>query len=157
MEKANRILNNSLYRKWLDKNNKCEENRMFCKHNIEHFLDMARISYILCLEKRVIINKDIIYSVALLHDIGRWKEYEEGISHEIASYELSKEILKQCEFTDEEKKIILSGILNHRNKNAIGIDKIFYESDKLSRSCFKCDTEKQCKWAKEKKNMIIKY
>ncbi|MPQ44117.1 HD domain-containing protein [Clostridium tarantellae] len=157
MKKVNNIVNNFLYKEYLKKNNEYEFNREFCKHNMEHFLNMARISYIICLEKNIPIDKEIIYAIALLHDIGRWKEYKEGIPHEKASYELSGDILVQCGFNSNDITIIKDAILNHRNKYAKGINKIFYESDKLSRSCFICKSENKCKWSKEKKNMLIKY
>lgn len=101
------------------------------------------------------ISKEIIYSTALLHDIGRWIEYEGGESHEKASYKLSGEILNQCGFNDKEKEIILDGILNHRNNNSEGFNKVMYLADKKSRACFLCNAEKLCKWSKEKKNLDI--
>lgn len=101
------------------------------------------------------ISKEIIYAIGLLHDIGRWVEYEGGEKHNKASYKLSLDILKECDFNKEEIEIILSGILNHRNSEAEGLDKIIYLADKKSRSCFLCNAEKLCKWSKEKKNLDI--
>ena len=49
---------------------------------------------------------------------------------------MSLDILKECDFNKEEIEIILSGILNHRNSEAKGLDKIIYLADKKSRSCF---------------------
>lgn len=155
MERVNNILNNSKYKEYLNKNTYCEKDRIFCKHNLEHFLDVARIARIMVLEENLNISKEIIYSTALLHDIGRWIEYEGGESHEKASYKLSGEILNQCGFNDKEKEIILDGILNHRNNNSEGFNKVMYLADKKSRACFLCNAEKLCKWSKEKKNLDI--
>ncbi|WP_300350430.1 HD domain-containing protein [Clostridium sp.] len=155
MERVNKIFNNSKYKYYLSKNNYCERERIFCKHNLEHFLDVARIAYIMSLEENLNIPKEIIYATSLLHDIGRWVEYEEGESHEKASYRLSKEILDECGFNYKEKEFILGGISNHRNKNSSGFNKIMYLADKKSRACFLCEAEKLCKWSKEKKNLEI--
>lgn len=157
MERVNLILNNNKYIEYLNKNIQYEMDRKFCKHNMEHFLNMGRIAYILCLEQEISINKDIIYAVALLHDIGRWVQYDNGTPHEKASSEISKDILKESKFLDSEIDIILKGILNHRNKNAIGLNEIFYKADKLSRGCFSCPASSECNWSSEKKNLNILY
>ncbi|WP_415298355.1 HD domain-containing protein [Clostridium perfringens] len=155
MERINKILNNSKYKDYLNKNSFCEKDRIFCKHNLEHFLDVSRIAYIMVLEENMNVTKEIIYAIGLLHDIGRWVEYEGGEKHNKASYKLSLDILKECDFNKEEIEIILSGILNHRNSEAEGLDKIIYLADKKSRSCFLCNAEKLCKWSNEKKNLDI--
>lgn len=155
MERVNKIFNNDKYKAYLNKNSFYEKDRIFCKHNLEHFLDVSRIAYIMALEENIDVSKEIIYAIGLLHDIGRWVEYEGGEKHNEASYKLSLYILKECDFNENEIKIILSGILNHRNKEAKGLDKIIYLADKRSRSCFLCKAEKLCKWDKEKKNLNI--
>ena len=50
MERINRILINDLYREYLQKNNEAETGRPFCRHDLGHFLDVARIAMILDLE-----------------------------------------------------------------------------------------------------------
>lgn len=155
MKRVNCILNNHKYKDYINKNSICEEERIFCKHNLEHFLDVSRIAYIMALEEGVDASKEIIYAIGLLHDIGRWVEYQGGESHEKASFRLSEEILDECGFNNEEKEIILQGILNHRNKEATGLNKIIYLADKRSRACFLCKAESLCKWSKEKKNLNI--
>ena len=51
MKKVDEILNNSLYKESLEKLLKYEEKREFCRHDLKHFIDMARIAYIMVLEK----------------------------------------------------------------------------------------------------------
>ena len=157
MERVNKIINHPKYKKYLSKIEYHEQNREFCRHNMEHFMDVARICYIMCLEENLQVNKEVIYGVALLHDIGRWVQYEDSTPHEKASYDLSGEILRACNFNESEINTILQGILNHRNKNAESFNKKVYDADKLSRGCFLCKVEKQCNWAKEKKNLNIIY
>ena len=157
MKKVNDILNNTLYKENLEKLLKYEEKREFCRHELKHFIDMARIAYIMVLEKGLPYAKELIYAIGLLHDIGRVKQYEEGIPHHIASVELSKEILKKIDFTEEEKNIIIKSIQNHRKEADDELSLIIYRSDKLSRECFNCKAINDCYWSDEKKNLKINY
>lgn len=157
MKRVNDILNNELYKEYLHRLKKYEENREFCKHDMDHFLDMARIAYIIVLEEGINVSKEIIYSIGLLHDIGRVLEYESGIPHHEASVIISKEILKDIDFSYEEKESILKAIENHRDEDNEQLSSIIYTSDKLSRNCLECKAIKDCYWSDEKKNLIIKY
>ena len=146
-----------MYTESLEKLKKYEENREFCNHTIEHFIDVARIAYIMVLEEDLKVSKEVIYAIGLLHDIGRVKQYEEGIHHDIASVDMSREILKETSFTEEEVKIILNGIANHRKESDNKLEEIIYRADKLSRQCFSCKAENECYWSKDKKNFKITY
>ena len=157
MENINIILNNKEYKQALEKLSEYEKNREFCNHTIEHFIDVSRIAYIMVLEEKLSVSKEVIYAIGLLHDIGRVKQYEEGIHHDIASVEMSKEILKETSFTDKEINIILNGIANHRKESDNKVEEIIYKADKLSRQCFNCKAEKECYWSSEKKNFKITY
>lgn len=157
MNRVDKIFRDSLYRKVLEEIQECEKDRVFCKHNLEHFINMARIAYIKVLEEGLDVKKDIVYAIGLLHDIGRAKEYKENIPHNIAGVEIAKEILKGKDFSEDEIEIILSGIFHHRKGSEDPLGKIVYDSDKTSRECFSCKAEKECKWNKEKKNLTIKY
>lgn len=155
MDRVNKILSNEKYNALLKRLNKLEENRVFCKHNIEHFLDLARIAYIKVLEEKLDYKKEVIYAVALLHDIGRVYEYENGTAHDKASANIAKEILKEIDFSFEEKELIIECIEGHRNEGYSKLSKIISESDKLSRKCFICTSEKDCYWDEDKKNILI--
>lgn len=158
MKKVNEILSNKKYINYVNEIEEFEKDRKYCRHNMGHFLDMARIAYILVLEQGLDYSKEVIYGIGLLHDIGRAEEYKNNINHDQAGVAIAGEILKETSYTDYEKKIILNAIANHGEKNSE--DKfmnIIYRSDKLSRNCFECDAEKDCYWSKEKKNFEIRY
>lgn len=159
MQRVNCILENKKFKEYVRKNKEYEISRKFCYHDMQHFLDVARIAYIKVLENNLKIEKDIVYATALLHDIGRGLEYETGISHEKAGVELGSEILIECGYEKQEIGCILKAIGNHRNSNNLknSLSEILYSSDKLSRCCFNCDAYKECKWSNEKKNSTIKY
>lgn len=157
MNNIDAIMNNKLYREALEKLSEYERDREFCNHTIEHFIDVSRIAYIMALEENLGVSKEVIYAIGLLHDIGRVRQYEEGIHHDIASVEMSREILKETNFTEDEVNIILNGIANHRKESDNKLEEIIYKADKLSRQCFNCKAEKECYWSSEKKNFKITY
>lgn len=160
MNRVNLILENSKYQEYIDKIKQAEEDRIFCLHNMSHFMDVARIAYSINLEEGLGLSKEWIYATALLHDIGRFKQYEEGTPHELASAELAPEILAETGFEEQEQEEILKAIREHRNKEIAkekSLAGIIYRADKLSRPCFACEAEKQCDWKKSKKNMKIIY
>ena len=157
MNNIDAIMNNKLYREALEKLSEYERDREFCNHTIEHFIDVARIAYIMVLEENIEISKEVIYAIGLLHDIGRVKQYEDGTNHDLASVEMSKEILSETKFDKEEVNIILNGMANHRSKSDNKLEEIIYRADKLSRQCFNCKDEKECYWSKEKKKFKVAY
>ena len=60
MENINKIINNNLYKESLENLKKYEEDRKFCNHTIEHFIDVARIASILVLEENINVSKEVI-------------------------------------------------------------------------------------------------
>lgn len=159
-KRINKILNNNTYKECIEKISKLESERKFCKHDIIHFLNTARIGYILNLERNLNISKDMIYGAALLHDIGKFCQYENNIPHEIASVNLCSDILEKADFNQEEIDLIKRAILSHRDdsiKNNDDLLGILYRADKLSRECYCCEESFLCNWPDEKKNIQIIY
>ena len=158
MDRINRILNHDLFIEHMARNEEAEADRRFCRHNMGHFLDVARIAMIFNLQEGLGIEKEIIYASALLHDIGRHIQYEDGTPHEEASAAIAPDILKDCGFGEKETHVILSAIRTHRKKEIAGeasINGILYRADKASRACFACKAEADCDWKKEKKNLYL--
>jgi len=157
--KVDMIIENNSFRYNLRKIEELEKNRKYCKHDMQHFLDVARIMYIISLENDFNISKHIIYTTALLHDIGRGEQYENGIAHNIASVQIAKKILHQCEYGDKEIDEILEAIGNHRSdtENSNSLSNLLYKCDKLSRDCVHCQASAGCKWPLDKRNLRIKY
>lgn len=146
MERINCILKDKEFNMYLKNNEELEENRIFCHHDITHFLDVCRVATIINLERGLNIDKELIYATGLLHDIGRWVEYKTGKDHAILSADLSREILKRCGFTKGEIEKIDLAIRSHRNKeHSTDLSNILYEADKLSRPCVSCKSKDKCK------------
>ena len=80
-------------------------------------------------------NLRIIGAAALLHDIGRSKENETGVSHAILSGEMSREILQKTGYTETEVEQIVEAIRTHRFSEHLTPSslegKILSDADKL--------------------------
>ena len=162
MPRLNAVWNHPLYQKYYRENEKIEHDREFCCHQITHLLDVARIAYIKNLEAGLGIDKELIYTAAILHDIGKALQYTDKIPHEIAGEKIAGEILDTLSendaFSETERAWILEAVRGHRRKcNGMSeVARLFYECDKRSRNCFACPVKEQCNWSEEEKNMEIK-
>lgn len=156
------IQNHPLYIAFAEKLKELEKDRIFCRHQTDHLLDVARITYILNLERNLGLSRDLIYGAALLHDIGKSRQYEEGSPHETAGEALAAQILadmpKDIAYTEEEQRQILTAIRGHRRlrEDAELLEALLYQGDKMSRACFACPAQSKCNWSIEKKNMEIR-
>ena len=162
MKRVNAILAHPLYRECYTRLEELEKDRIFCRHQMTHLLDVARIAYISNMEQGLGIEKEVIYAAALLHDIGKYVQYEDGTPHEQSGEKIASEILgslsEKDAFSDEENRMILTAIRGHRRlrEDADVLEKLLYTSDKASRMCFACPAEGECDWSTEKKNMELK-
>lgn len=153
MQRIQRILDDSEYCNHLQRISFLEAERRFCRHDMQHFLDTARIAYILFLENHLTGShsnsqglRALIYAAGLLHDIGRWVEYEQGEDHAQASAQLAVSILQRAGFTHEEQMIICQAIQEHRGgpRDRSFLGQFLYKADKLARPCLTCLAQKEC-------------
>lgn len=162
MEYVARLLHQEQYRETVKKIARLEADRIYCRHNMEHFMDVARLAQIRNLKEQLGLDEEMIYLYALLHDIGRMKEYEQGISHAAASAEFAGEIFATIDYPKEKGDIICRAILAHRRENCGELhgEKLWQKAftqlmkwaDKASRMCFACEAADSCKWSEEEKN-----
>jgi uncharacterized protein len=146
MERINKILRDSEYLEHLSRIKLLEKDRKFCKHNMNHFLDVCRIAWILNLEQDLGLDKEVIYAAGLLHDIGKWQQYETGEDHAAVSEHLCGGILVRCGFHEKEIKMIKEAIRKHRKEvEGSDLSRIIYKADKLSRNCLFCKAIDECK------------
>lgn len=156
MNKYNRIILDKEYIEALRKLEDKERERIYCRHGIEHCLDVARIAYILSLERGLNLDKDEVYAASLLHDIGRVKE---GADHDKHSADMAEPVLRRSGYTKEEAENIINAVRGHREieKASEPLTEVIAEADKLSRQCWCCNASESCYWKEEKKNNCIKY
>lgn len=160
MERIDKILKHDLFLYHLHENQKAEVGRRFGHHDLTHFLDVARIGEIINLERKLGIDREWVYAAALLHDMGRHVQYEDGTPHELASAEIAPEILRDCGFEDSETDVIIDAIKSHRDASVSAEDNlrgVLYRADKASRLCFACDVAQECNRSDDKRNFTIRY
>jgi uncharacterized protein len=157
MERYQRVANHKKLQIYMEKTAKAEKERIFCRHDWDHLLAVARIAYIIALEEQLDLSNDIIYATALLHDIGKEAQYSRGIPHEIEGALLAEGILRDCGYAEDEISLITDAILHHRvyKEENTQFQKLFYRADKLSRPCKGCRAANQCNWPDEKKNLGV--
>lgn len=158
MERIDKIIGHSMFLEHLHQNMEWETDRHFCRHDLAHFLDVARIGRIMNLEGQLGIEEEILYAAALLHDIGKHLQYSHHIPHEKASAELAPPILRDCGFDAEETAMIVEAILSHRDSSAVSDENlrgVLYRADKASRPCFCCPVKADCNWKEGQKNNQI--
>lgn len=160
MNKINAILSNKLYIQCMRDISIQERDRKYCCHGIEHSLDVARIAYIITLERGLSFSKELIYAMALLHDIGRCEEYSDKVPHAQAGAKLAETILEECDFSKEDTELICRAVLTHKNKSERddeSLDSLLVYADRISRNCFACSSYDGCYWNEELKNKNITY
>ena len=158
MERVNRILAHPAYREAIRKNEEAEKERRYCHHDMAHFLDVARIAMLLMAREQLAVPEELVYAAALVHDMGRYRQYEDGTPHEQASAGLAENLLRECGFDSKETDEIIEAVRSHRNAAAGGeanLRGLLYRADKLSRACFACPVQQECNWSAEKKNMRL--
>lgn len=157
MDRLDNLLSLPLYQKYLKKNRDKEKKRKFCVHDWQHFLDVARLTYILILEgpeRDLLIEelgslakvKEIVYTAALCHDIGKWQQYDTGEDHALVSSRLARDLLVETDFSSTEIAIICQAIEEHRTasnpQTKLGV--YLKKADKLARLCYLCKAKGEC-------------
>jgi uncharacterized protein len=150
VSRIERIQSNPSYLEYLRQNESAEKGRIFCHHNFDHLLAVARLTYLFLLEDgNPHITREMAYAAALLHDIGRWQEYSTGIDHGLASADLAGPILDAAGFDRGEAALITKAIRQHRLAETTAVhrsplSKALKKADRYARLCFNCEARDQC-------------
>ena len=158
MERVDAILCHQAFTAALAELHAQERERIFCRHGLEHLLDVARLMYIYDREAELGIAQETLYAAALLHDIGRTVQYRDGTPHDEAGVRLARPILEDCGFTEQEIMEILTAIGGHRAPGVTApLGRLLYRADKKSRPCYACPAVGECNWPEEKKNHSLEF
>lgn len=160
MERIRKLWLHPLYQNQITFLQKAEKDRIFCRHTLEHFLDVARLMYIYNLEENAGLGKELIYAAALLHDIGRCEQIIHDTPHHEAGVQAAGKILPECGFNPEEIQKIQHAISEHRLAGQTESDPLaryLYQADKQSRNCFCCPAAEDCNWPDSERNRSIQY
>ena len=150
MDRVNAILASSEYRNALEKIEARELDRIYCHHDIEHLLAVARLMYIDVLESGENIDRELVYAIALLHDIGRSVSDED---HEVQSANIAVHIMEICGYNAREIDMAREAILAHREGSQDTLGALLYRADKMSRNCEYCKAKDSCKWLVKNKGV----
>ena len=159
MRRVDAILRHPLFEGTLRLLDELEAERTFCRHDLTHLMDVARLMWIDVLEKGLALDRETVYAAALLHDLGRADQIQRGIPHEQASAFLAEKILPDAGFTVEETKAVIAAIRCHRGSAPADaraqLGEMLYRADKACRLCWRCDARDACNWPEERKNAGI--
>ena len=159
MRRVNAILRHPLFEEKLHLLDELEAERAFCRHDLTHLLDVARLMWIDVLENGLELGREVVYAAALLHDLGRAEQMQSGIPHEQASAFLAERILSDAGFDAEEIAAVIAAIRCHRGSAPADaremLGEILYRADKASRACWRCGAREACNWPEERKNAGI--
>lgn len=159
MERIDAIVRDPLFRDCVEKIREAEKDREFCKHGMQHYVDVARITYILFLESGNLPSfiadnrlggraeaKEVIYAAGILHDIGRWKEYETGEDHAHVGSIIAAEILQRNGFSPVETGLVTRAISEHREQSTqmTQLGELLHRADNLARACHECNAQDRC-------------
>lgn len=107
MKFTEKLLKNPQFQEIQKNISEWEQDRIYCRHELSHALDVCRMAWIMFLEhahqnqEKVQLTeeiKDRIYVAGLLHDIGRACQYETGEHHSDAGARIAGEILRQLDY-----------------------------------------------------------
>ena len=128
------------------------------KDNFDHTLQVLDNVAELEMESRPEPNVWLRWA-ALLHDVGKARQYETGDPHEVVGAQIAWQILQDVEgFSELEKNVIVSAVGQHRHYSdaATPLGRILYIADKASRPCWRCDARDRCSWPEEKMNLDLR-
>lgn len=156
MKRVNAILRHPLFAETLRLLDELEAERIFCRHDLTHLLDVARLMWIDVLEQGLALDRETVYAAALLHDLGRAEQIQNGVPHEQASAFLAEIILPDAGFDPDEVAMVIAAIRGHRGSAPADaremLGEILYRADKACRLCWRCDARAACNWPEERKN-----
>ena len=165
LPRAAAVLRDSRFAASIDAVERSERARVWCRHGLDHLLDVARLAHISNLESGCGIPRDVVYAAALLHDIGRSVQYATGEDHDAAGARIAGEILGTVDadyrFSAEERAAIVAAVAGHRGldgSSETGLDalpRLIAVADKASRPCYACGARTSCYWPEEKKNLEL--
>lgn len=153
MDKIQGILNHPIFEGSLKKIEQLEVDRKYCKHDMKHFTTVAKIMQKINEQEKLAYSVEQIYGAALLHDLGKFIQYETGEAHQYAGLRIAEIIMSDVGYDEADITLIIKGISEHSGWNQrSGFSELLRRSDKLSRPCYECKVSEQCKWPMEMRN-----
>ena len=157
MDTVTRLIQHPLYKEKYDALQAYEKERLYCRHDMHHFMRVAQIADQIARENGLSFSTEEITLVALLHDIGRTMQYQNKISHAEASASFAREILLSLGYDGKKTEEIRKAIIAHSNRmdakkrfarrgELQSLEEIVSFADQFSRECYSCAVKDSCKW-----------
>lgn len=169
MKYTENLLKQPAFLQWQAEIQSYEQDRIYCKHDLAHALDVCRIAWILYLEYRLSLDgnemgsweKDRFYVTGLLHDVGRVFQYRNGEHHSSAGVRMAEQILREIGYPSEWMEETLRIIGSHQGRSTLqempkNMEYFLRRADHLSRNCFCCAAADSCKWKEQERNQTIR-
>lgn len=159
MDRIERIKTDPLYLECLSLNGLREKERVFCRHDYQHMLLVSQISYKIITDTGGMDNfvkteglpgpaqaLEVICAAGLLHDMGRWRQYDTGEDHALAGARMARAVLERAGFTPNEIKTVTRAIGEHRRAGpgTSYLGRVICLADDLSRPCGTCGARMDC-------------
>lgn len=143
----------------LSLNGERERDRLFCRHDYRHMVLVSQISckiikqtgglYILVQTEGLKVKRsalEVVYAAGLLHDMGRWRQYDTGEDHALAGSVMAGSVLKRAGFSEREAGVITRAIREHRKAlpGQSYLGRVLCLADDLSRPCGSCGVRLDC-------------
>lgn len=161
MRRAGAILGHPLYAENMRLNAEADARSAYCRHDLAHSLDVARIASAMNLEGDMGFPRESLYAAALLHDITKWRQLARGEKHNETAIAPAALILADAGFSRGEAEPVLAAILAHRSGPEKGgphflFARLLFLADKASRPCYACPHDNgECDW--ELKNARLEW
>jgi hypothetical protein len=153
------IRKDPFYLECLSLNGERERDRHFCRHDYRHMVLVAQFSCKI-IKKTGGLDRfvytaglsglkaalEVIYAAGLLHDMGRWRQYDSGENHALAGAAMAGEVLKRAGFSERETALITRAIREHRKAfpGQSYLGRVLCLADDLSRPCGSCGSRLDC-------------
>ena len=69
MNRIDRIIQGPQYVDTLKRLQVLETDRIFCRHDMSHFMSVARLMWIEVLEQQLSVDREVVYAAALLQSL----------------------------------------------------------------------------------------
>lgn len=161
-EQIQGLLQHPIYRARLTHLEELEKERIYCGHDLEHFLRVGHIAEQVVEKNQLSLPAEAIWGAALLHDMGRVEQYQQGISHDKASVAFAREILFSLKWDDEVIDMICEAVGAHSHRKNVkdrwekmtelsSLGEVLSFADHFSRKCYCCQAADSCKWSEHEK------
>ena len=146
MPRVDAVWNHPVYQERYRALQRAERDRAFCSHDLQHFLDVARIAWTVLLERGVAAPyADALSGGEILGTVEQDKRFSSGECEQVLAAIAHHRTSAGCAGGASAEGVCSAGAL---------ADALRY-ADKAARACYACPARELCNWPDGKKNLTI--